>query len=136
MAKTHYRTCNLCEVMCGLEIKYYESEVVSIKGDKDDPFSKGYICPKAVALQDIYNDPDRLKRPVKKTANGWKEISWKQAFDEVAVKLRAPLKTLCGLSESGKRPIKADVLRHSTSYGEGYQTMSGRFPDSPSGRRF
>jgi len=83
----HYRTCNLCEAMCGLEIKHDGQKVISIKGDKDDPFSQGYICPKAVALQDIYEDPDRIKKPVKKTQNGWQEIPWKDAFDEIENRL-------------------------------------------------
>ena len=61
---------------------------MSIKGDKDDPFSKGHICPKATALQDIYYDPDRLKQPVKKTKQGWQKITWNQAFDEVASKFK------------------------------------------------
>lgn len=87
--KTHYRTCNICEAMCGLEIKYQGKEILSIKGDKDDPLSRGHICPKAVALQDFYDDPDRLKRPLKKTKEGWKEISWEEALDEAATKLKA-----------------------------------------------
>lgn len=87
--QTHYRTCNLCEAMCGLEIKHNGTEVISIKGDKKDSLSKGHICPKAVALQDIYHDKDRLKTPIKKTATGWKEISWKTAYDEVAQKLQS-----------------------------------------------
>ncbi len=85
---THYRTCNLCEAMCGLEIIHYNGKIMSIKGDKKDPFSKGYICPKAVALQDIYTDPDRLKRPVMKTETGWLEIPWKKAFDLVEAGLK------------------------------------------------
>ncbi|MEM9325977.1 MAG: molybdopterin-dependent oxidoreductase, partial [Bacteroidota bacterium] len=79
----HHRTCNLCEAMCGIEIAMHDSQIQSIKGDKQDPFSKGFICPKATALQDIYEDPDRLKRPVLKTSAGWKEISWGEAFDRV-----------------------------------------------------
>ena len=51
--QTHFRTCNLCEAMCGIEIKHDGEKVLSIKGDKNDPFSKGYICPKATALQDL-----------------------------------------------------------------------------------
>lgn len=86
--KTHYRTCNICEAMCGLEIKYRGKEILSIKGDKEDPLSRGHICPKAVALQDFYHDPDRLKRPLKKTKEGWKEISWEEALDEAAAKLK------------------------------------------------
>ncbi|MCB0009556.1 MAG: molybdopterin-dependent oxidoreductase, partial [Anaerolineales bacterium] len=78
--QTHYRTCNLCEAMCGLEIRHRGQEIISIKGDSADPFSQGHICPKAVALQDIYHDPDRLRRPVRRTADGWEEISWDEAF--------------------------------------------------------
>ena len=87
--QTHYRTCNLCEAMCGLEIKHNGTEVLSIKGDKNDALSKGHICPKAVALQDLYHDKDRLKTPIKKTATGWEEISWEAAYDEVVKKLRS-----------------------------------------------
>lgn len=84
----HYRTCNLCEAMCGLEIEYQGEEIFAIRGDKDDPFSRGHICPKATALEDIYHDPDRLKRPVRRTAKGWEEMSWDEAFDEVVTRLR------------------------------------------------
>ena len=81
--KIHYRTCNLCEAMCGLKITYKEKKVISIVGDKKDPLSKGYICPKSQALKDLYEDSDRLKTPIKRTENGWKNISWTEAFDEV-----------------------------------------------------
>ncbi|GAB2568542.1 molybdopterin-dependent oxidoreductase [Spirosoma areae] len=102
--QTHYRACNLCEAICGLEITYQTepesggprfgvdspspNQVISITGDKNDPFSRGHICPKAVALKDIYEDPNRLRRPLKRTATGWAEIGWEQAVDEVAARLR------------------------------------------------
>lgn len=86
--ETHYRTCNICEASCGIEIQHLNGEIVSIKGDKKDPLSQGHICPKAVALQDIQNDPNRLRKPIKKTANGWEEISWPDALDEVASKVK------------------------------------------------
>ena len=84
---THKRTCCLCEATCGLEITTQgqgaEKQILSIKGDKYDPFSRGYICPKATALQDLHDDPDRLTQPVKKMSDGrWKTISWKQAIRE------------------------------------------------------
>ena len=85
---THYRTCNLCEAMCGLEIKYQEKEVISIIGDKKDPLSKGYLCPKSLALKDLYEDPDRLKTPLKKTPTGFQEISWDEAFTEVETQIK------------------------------------------------
>ena len=88
-SSVHYRACNLCEAICGLEIKYIDNQVISIAGDKNDPFSRGHVCPKAVALKDIYEDPHRLRQPVKRTENGWKTISWKAALDEVASQLKA-----------------------------------------------
>ena len=86
--RKHYRTCNLCEAMCGIEITVERDKIKSIKGDKLDPLSHGHICPKATALQDIYEDPDRLKYPVKRTAAGWEEISWDEAYDMVATHVK------------------------------------------------
>jgi anaerobic selenocysteine-containing dehydrogenase len=84
----HYRNCNLTEAMCGIEITVRADQSLDIRGDKDDPFSRGYICPKAVALQDIHYDKDRLKHPVRRTRNGWQRIGWDEAFNEVAQNLK------------------------------------------------
>ncbi|MGB3622436.1 MAG: molybdopterin-dependent oxidoreductase [Ketobacter sp.] len=87
--QTHTRTCNLCEAMCGIEITHDQGHIVSIKGDKRDPLSKGFMCPKAVALQDIHDDPDRLHYPMLKTPQGWEQISWENALNEVASRIRS-----------------------------------------------
>lgn len=84
----HYRNCNLCEAICGIEITSSGDQRLNIRGDKDDPFSRGYICPKAVALQDFHYDKDRLKYPVRRTTRGWERISWNEAFDEVTKNLK------------------------------------------------
>lgn len=84
----HTRTCNLCEAMCGIEITHDQGHILSIKGDPRDPLSKGFICPKATALQDLHDDPDRLRYPLLKTPQGWEQISWDNAFNEVASRLR------------------------------------------------
>lgn len=80
----HFSTCTLCEAMCGIEVTTQGREIISIVGDKLNPFSEGHVCPKAMALKDIYDDPDRLKQPVQKTATGWQTISWDDALDKVA----------------------------------------------------
>ncbi|AQA19254.1 dehydrogenase [Halioglobus japonicus] len=85
---SHYRACHLCEAICGVEIKTQGEQILSIKGDKDDPFSRGHICPKATALEDLHYDPDRLRMPMKKLADGsWQEIEWDEAFATVADRL-------------------------------------------------
>ncbi len=84
----HYRNCNLCEAICGIEITVQAGQRLDIRGDQDDPFSRGYICPKAAALPDIHYDKDRLKHPVRRTDHGWQRIGWDEAFDEVTQNLK------------------------------------------------
>jgi anaerobic selenocysteine-containing dehydrogenase len=82
--QTHYSTCTLCEAMCGIEVTTVERQILSIVGDKQNPFSEGHVCPKAMALKDLYDDPDRIRSPLEKTAEGWQEVSWDYALDKVA----------------------------------------------------
>lgn len=84
------RSCPTCEASCGLimQVDRNENKVISIKGDPDDPRSKGYVCAKSQAFNYVYEDPERLRRPVKKTDNGWEEISWDEAFKLAGSKLR------------------------------------------------
>lgn len=87
MSEVHYRSCNLCEAICGLEIEHENGRVTSIRGDRLDPFSRGHVCPKAFALRDIYEDPDRLRKPLHRVGSEWKEVSWDAAFEEIAERL-------------------------------------------------
>ncbi len=84
---SHYRTCHLCEAMCGIEIRHDNGQIKSIRGDQQDFFSRGHVCPKAVAIQDLQNDPDRLRKPVRRTGSGWEEISWETALEETTRQL-------------------------------------------------
>jgi anaerobic selenocysteine-containing dehydrogenase len=86
---THYRSCNLCEAICGLEIEVVDGRVVSIRGDANDPLSRGHICPKATALEDVYNDPNRLRHPMKRVGQDWVRVSWDEAFTEIVSRLQA-----------------------------------------------
>ncbi|KIP98218.1 MULTISPECIES: molybdopterin-dependent oxidoreductase [Pseudomonas] len=90
----HHRACHLCEAICGLTLEVErgadgEPQIRSIKGDRDDPFSRGHICPKAVALQDIQNDPDRLRQPMRRIGDRWEAIGWDEAFTLAAERLAA-----------------------------------------------
>src|SRR5687768_6209952 len=87
MVNISYKTCNLCEAMCGLVIEHDDKSIISMKGNKDDVFSKSHICPKALALGDIHFDPDRLILPQKRTGDKWQTISWEEAFSEVTEKI-------------------------------------------------
>jgi anaerobic selenocysteine-containing dehydrogenase len=79
----HHRTCSICEAMCGIVVEHRDGEVLSIKPDREDVLSRGHICPKAVALKDLHEDPDRLRQPLRRTATGWEPIGWSAAFDEI-----------------------------------------------------
>ena len=95
MTKTlHHRACHLCEAICGLNIETQRLEdgsqqILSIKGDPLDTFSRGHICPKAVALQDIQHDPDRIRQPMRRIGSEWQPIAWDEAFSLVAERLAA-----------------------------------------------
>jgi anaerobic selenocysteine-containing dehydrogenase len=80
---THYRTCHLCEAMCGVAIEHRGGEILGIRGDDADVLGRGHVCPKAVALEDLHLDPDRLRRPVKRVGDRFVEIEWSEAFDLV-----------------------------------------------------
>ncbi len=114
MSQPHYRTCNLCEAMCGVVITTEpsldgETEVIAtIKGDHNDPFSKGHICAKAIGLKSLHEDPDRIKMPMKRVGEDWQEISWAQAFDEV---------------EQGIRQVWAKHGRHAVGFYVGNPTV-------------
>ncbi|MDB5212745.1 MAG: Oxidoreductase, molybdopterin-binding protein [Myxococcaceae bacterium] len=86
--RTHFRACNLCEAMCGLRIEAEGDRVTSIRGDEEDPLSRGYLCPKAFALKDLHEDPDRLRTPMRRVGAGesarWEPLGWDEALDEAA----------------------------------------------------
>ncbi|HTR56179.1 MAG TPA: molybdopterin-dependent oxidoreductase [Kofleriaceae bacterium] len=86
-------TCNLCEAMCGLDVTVEGKRVTKITGDADDVLSRGHICPKAIALADLLDDPDRVRQPLARTRDGtrdrWQATTWPRALDEAGARLRA-----------------------------------------------
>ncbi|MGZ6964789.1 MAG: molybdopterin-dependent oxidoreductase, partial [Acidimicrobiia bacterium] len=78
-----FRTCPLCEATCGLELHLEDDEITLVRGDRDDVFSHGYLCPKGTALKQLEADPDRLRRPQVRKGDTWHEVSWDDAFAEI-----------------------------------------------------
>lgn len=90
MSKIVHRHCTLCEAQCGLELTVEDNRVVSVRGDKDDPLSAGYICPKGASIGDVHHDSDRLRRPMVRKANGeFVDTTWDDALDRAAAGLAA-----------------------------------------------
>ncbi|KPF71507.1 oxidoreductase [alpha proteobacterium AAP81b] len=85
---THIRTCHICEANCGIVIEIAEGsrDILSIKGDAANPFSRGHTCPKATAIADLENDPDRLRLPMRRVGDEWVAASWEAAFADIAAR--------------------------------------------------
>jgi len=75
--------------MCGVVLEIEDRNILSVQGDPQDVHSKGHICPKALALKDLHEDPDRLRSPVRRVGERWEAISWQEAFDEIETRIRA-----------------------------------------------
>jgi anaerobic selenocysteine-containing dehydrogenase len=84
---TVFRTCPLCEATCGLELTIRDGAVTRIRGDEDDVFSRGFICPKGTTLGHLHDDPDRLRGPMVRRDGRLRAATWEEAFAEVARRL-------------------------------------------------
>ncbi len=78
--RIHHRTCTLCEVACGLEVHHTDDRVTLIRPNRDDVWSKGHICPKGTVLGHLHHDPDRLRVPMIREGDRWREVDWDTAF--------------------------------------------------------
>lgn len=81
--RTAYRTCPLCEATCGLALAVEGERVVRVRGDEQDPFSRGFLCPKGAALGELHHDPDRLRAPRVRRDGRLVSATWDEAFAEV-----------------------------------------------------
>ena len=126
---THYRTCPLCEATCGLEIETEDDRVLSIRGDAQDVFSKGFICPKGYSLKELHADPERLRTPLRRREDGtFEEIGWDDAFAEIERRL-API-----MDQHGRDSV-AVYLGNPTASAARTSTRPARSISSPSRSR-
>ncbi|MGW7819312.1 molybdopterin oxidoreductase family protein [Streptomyces puniciscabiei] len=91
MSRTALRICPLCEATCGLTLTIEGTRVTGARGDREDVFSKGFICPKGASFGAVDSDPDRLRTPLVRRDGELREATWEEAFDAVAAGLRPVL---------------------------------------------
>ncbi len=89
MSDKRYRICPFCEATCGLELEVDTDNVVSVRGDDDDVFSEGFLCPKGPAIAELHADPDRLRQPMVKRDGTHVPVTWDEAFEEIERRLGA-----------------------------------------------
>ncbi len=87
---TRYHVCELCETGCGLAVEVQNGQLQQVRPNERDVFSRGFICPKGLALPELERDPDRLRTPVRREADGtFRPISWEEALDTAAQHLKS-----------------------------------------------
>lgn len=79
----HRRTCPLCEGMCGITVTREGNRVTAIRPDKDNVWSRGHMCPKGTTLGELHDDPDRIRVPMIREGERWREASWDEAFAQI-----------------------------------------------------
>jgi anaerobic selenocysteine-containing dehydrogenase len=107
--RTAHHTCPLCEAGCGLESTVVGTTVTRIRGDRDDVFSKGYLCPKGSTLKQLHEDPDRLRRPLVRRDGALVEVTWAEAW-------RAVHEGLTGVIERHGREAVAVYIGNPTAH--------------------
>jgi anaerobic selenocysteine-containing dehydrogenase len=116
----HYRTCPFCEATCGLAVTIRDGEVLSVRGDEDDAFSHGFLCPKSQGLKQLHDDPDRLTRPLVRRNGELREASWEEAFAAVDEGLSRVL-------EAGGRDAVAVYLGNPSAHSLGPMVYGAAF---------
>ena len=136
----HLYTCPLCEAMCGLEIQVADGKVAGIRGNREDTWSAGHICPKGATLGAVHQDPDRIRQPMIKVDGEWQEVTWDAAFRR-CTELLAPVIEKYGIG--AVTAYTGNPLAHSFSLaryagvllGMSGMPMTSRPAPSISGRR-
>ena len=93
MIETKTTFCRICEAHCGLVATVDEGVVTRLRPDKEHPLSRGYACPKGIAMTDVQNDQDRVTHPLRRRADGagFERVSWGEALADIGARLRAVL---------------------------------------------
>lgn len=93
-ATEHVTFCKICEALCGVVAHVEGGQVVKITADRENPFSRGYVCPKGVNDHGVTNDEDRVVHPLQRQPDGtFTEVTWEEALDDISRRLRQTIKT-------------------------------------------
>ena len=120
---TAYATCPLCEATCGLEFGVERNggqRVTSIRGDREDVFSHGFLCPKGASLRPLHEDPDRLHAPLVRRDGELVPARWDEAFAVIDERL-APLRREPGIARSPATAVDDDVAAVGRAFGLGHR---------------
>jgi anaerobic selenocysteine-containing dehydrogenase len=81
--------CRICEPLCGMVATVEDGQLTKLRPDPDHPLSRGYACPKGIAMAEVHNDPDRVLHPLRRTASGtFEQVSWDAALDDIGRRLK------------------------------------------------
>jgi anaerobic selenocysteine-containing dehydrogenase len=82
--------CRICEPLCGLVATVEDGRLTKVRPDEDNPVSRGYACPKGIAMAEVQNDPDRVLHPLRRRADGeFERVAWDEALDDIGARLKA-----------------------------------------------
>src|SRR3954468_2478950 len=81
--------CRICEPHCGMIATVDGDRVVRMRPDPDHPLSRGYACPKGIAMPEVQHDPKRVLHPLKRSGDGFERVSWDEALEDIAGRLDA-----------------------------------------------
>ena len=79
--------CRICEPLCGMVATVEDGRLVKLRPDPDNPLSRGYACPKGIAMAEVQNDPDRVLHPLRRSEQGFERVSWQEALDDIGARL-------------------------------------------------
>ena len=98
--------CRICEPLCGMVATVEDGRLVSLRADDEHPLSRGYACPKGLAFPEVQHDPDRVLHPLRRVPGGapgdFEQVSWEEALDDIAARLRTLVDTHGGGSVGGR----------------------------------
>ena len=89
MSEQKVSFCRICEPLCGMVATVEDGKVTKLRPDPDNPLSRGYACPKGIAMAEVQNDPDRVLHPLRRTASGdFERVGWDEALDDIGRRLK------------------------------------------------